>query len=74
MITIILNEAPYGSERSYNGFRLAFSLAKTGENIQIYLLADAVLCSLPGQNTPAGYYNIEHMIKGLLKRRAKIHA
>ena len=25
---IILNDAPYGSERSYNGLRLAGSLAK----------------------------------------------
>ena len=74
MITIILNEAPYGSERSYNGFRLAFSLAKTGENVQIFLMDDAAFCSMKGQNTPRGYYNIERMIKGMLKRGAKIHA
>ena len=68
MITIILNDSPYGSERSFNGFRLALSLAKADGNVQIYLMADAVLCCLPGQNTPTGYYNIERMIKGLLKR------
>lgn len=74
MITIILNDAPYGSERSYNGFRLAYSLVKTGENVQIFFLDDAVLCSLPGQNTPTGYYNIERMIRGLVKRGVQIHA
>ena len=28
-ILIILNDPPYGSERSYNGLRLATSLAKS---------------------------------------------
>jgi uncharacterized protein involved in oxidation of intracellular sulfur len=28
---MILNDAPYGTERSYNGLRLARSLLKAGE-------------------------------------------
>jgi len=28
---MILNDAPYGTERSYNGLRLARTLLKTGE-------------------------------------------
>lgn len=74
MITIILNDAPYGSERSYNGLRLTLSLVKTGEALQIFLMDNAVFCSLKGQNTPTGYYNIERMIKGLLQRGVPIHA
>ena len=37
-------------------------------------MGDAVLCGLKGQNTPTGYYNIERMIKGLLKRGASVYA
>ncbi|MFQ5709232.1 MAG: DsrE/DsrF/TusD sulfur relay family protein [bacterium] len=68
MITIILNDAAYGTERSYNGLRLALSLAKNNENVQVFLMGDGVLCALKNQKTPDGYYNIERMMKGLLRR------
>jgi hydroxyacylglutathione hydrolase len=42
----ILNDPPYGSERSYNGLRLAGTLSKTPENeIRVFLLGDAVACA-----------------------------
>lgn len=60
----ILNDPPYGSERSYNGLRLAVALAKDQDNaITIFLMADAVTCAKTGQKTPDGYYNIERMLK-----------
>lgn len=38
----ILNEAPYGSELTYNGVRLAASLSTVqGEQAKIFLLGDA---------------------------------
>ena len=38
----ILNEAPYGSERVYNGLRLAGALAGIeGQQVQVFLMADA---------------------------------
>jgi uncharacterized protein involved in oxidation of intracellular sulfur len=65
-ILLILNEAPYGDERSYNGLRLAISLAKTEDLIvRVFLMADAVGCAKPGQKTPDGYYNVERMLRGL---------
>jgi uncharacterized protein involved in oxidation of intracellular sulfur len=70
---LILNDAPYGSERSYNGLRLAGSLAGTeGTQVSLFLIGDAVACGLAGQTTPNGYYNIERMLKGLVHRRARI--
>lgn len=72
MVTIILNDAPYGNERSYNGLRLALSLVKNNESVRIFLMADAVLCSLKGQTTPNGFYNIERMISGLVRRGVHI--
>lgn len=70
---LILNDAPYGSERSYNGLRLAGALAKEdGMAVSVFLIGDAVACAVAGQTTPAGYYNIERMLKPLAAKGAKI--
>ena len=70
---IILNDPPYGSERSYNGLRLATSLAKSeGTGISIFLIGDAASCATSGQTTPNGYYNIERMLKLLVAKGAQI--
>ncbi|MDR7420816.1 MAG: DsrE family protein [Armatimonadota bacterium] len=56
-VLIVLNDPPYGSERSYNGLRLASALAKReGVEVRVFLLADAVGCAAGGQVTPEGYY------------------
>lgn len=70
---VILNDAPYGSERSYNGLRLAGSLAKQeATTVSVFFIGDAASCAISGQTTPNGYYNIERMIKGLAARGAHI--
>ena len=72
---IILNDPPYGTERSYNGLRLALSLAKTdGTQLRLFLMADAVFCAKPGQKTPDGYYNVERMLRGLATKDVPIGA
>lgn len=64
---VILNDPPYGTERTYNGLRLGLALAKTDDTqVTIFLMADAVGSARRGQNTPAGYYNIERMVKRLV--------
>jgi len=56
----ILNDSPYGIERTYNGLRLASSLSKQeGETVSVFLMGDAAACGVKGQNTPNGYYNVE---------------
>lgn len=67
-ILIIINDAPYGTEKAYNALRLAMTLQKEHEEIQvnIFLMADAVACALPDQSTPQGYYNIERMLKSVI--------
>ncbi len=63
---IILNEPAYGNERSYNGLRLALSLAKAeGQELRVFLMGDSVTCARINQKTPDGYYNLERMLKGL---------
>ncbi len=69
----ILNDAPYGTERSYNGLRLASSLGKReGEQVRIFLIGDAAACAVAGQTTPNGYYNVERMLKSCAKHGVKI--
>lgn len=60
----ILNDAPYGSERSYNALRLAKAVAKRDdESIRVFLMGDAVACAKAGQKVPAGYYNAGDMVR-----------
>ena len=74
MITFIVNDAPYGNERPYNGLRLAMALMKAGEEVRVFFTGDGVLCGLAGQKTPNGYYNIGRMIQGILKKDGQVHA
>ncbi|MCP5061269.1 MAG: hypothetical protein GY936_02245 [Ignavibacteriae bacterium] len=74
-ILIIINDAPYGTEKAYNALRMAMTLQKEhAENIEvkIFLLDDAVTCGLPNQNTPNGYYNIERMLKSVISHGGEI--
>ena len=41
-VLFVLNDGPYGSERSYNGLRLAGSMAKKdGVEVKVFLIGDA---------------------------------
>jgi uncharacterized protein involved in oxidation of intracellular sulfur len=72
-VLTILNDAPYGSERSYNGLRLILALAKREDVEQrLFLMADAVLCAKRGQQTADGYYNIERMLRGCATKKVTI--
>lgn len=64
-ILIIINDAPYGTEKAYNALRIVLQLNKDYPETQvnIFLMADGVNCAIPKQNTPNGYYNIERMLK-----------
>ena len=72
-VLVILNDPPYGTERSYNGLRLAGSLAKRADTeVRIFLIGDAVGCAAAGQQTPNGYYNLERMIKACTNRGVQV--
>lgn len=60
----ILNDPPYGTERSYNALRLAGSLARRpGEEVKIFLMGDAASCAKAHQKVPQGYYSVELMLQ-----------
>jgi len=73
---IIINDAPYGTEKAYNAFRMAMMLQKEHAEVEVlvFLMADAVTCALPNQNTPQGYYNIERMLKSVILKGGLIKA
>lgn len=65
---IILNDAPYGTERSYNGLRLAKALRNENADVTVFLLADAVACAKRGQKVPDGFYNMELIVDSIVKK------
>jgi uncharacterized protein involved in oxidation of intracellular sulfur len=60
---ILINDPPYGTERLYNGFRLAHALLEKNCEVTVFLMGDAVSGAKTGQKTPDGFYNAERMVK-----------
>jgi len=73
MITFVLNHAPYGTEKSYNALRLALAIVKQKEPVRIFMLDDGIFNAVKNQKTPDGYYNIERMLKSLVRRGYDVH-
>ncbi len=70
---LILNAPAYGSELSWNGLRLAGSLARRENvSVKVFLLGDAVTCAVEGQKVPDGYYHLDRMIEGAARHGAEI--
>lgn len=73
-ILFILNEAAYGSERSFNALRLAINLNEQEHQkvrLQIFLMSDSVSCALMRQ-MPAEGYNIQQMLEILVAQGAEV--
>jgi uncharacterized protein involved in oxidation of intracellular sulfur len=69
----ILNDAPYGNERPYNGARLAGSLSKApGEEVKLFLMGDGATCAKGGQKVPEGYYNLELMLGRVVRHGGQV--
>ena len=69
----ILNDPPYGTERSYNALRLAGALAKReAQELKVFLIGDAATCAKGGQKVPQGYYNLEVMLKNVIHHKCEV--
>ncbi|MEQ1837761.1 MAG: DsrE family protein [Candidatus Nitrotoga sp.] len=78
----ILNDAPYGSERTYNGLRLAGAitqqegseklLARHPNEVHLFMIGDAVSSAHHNQKVPPGFYSIEVMLGNVIRHVAKI--
>ncbi len=73
-VLVVLNDVPYGTEKAYNGLRLAIALHSRGNKVDVFLMADAVFCGLPNQDTPQGHYNIEEMLGRVLAGGGRVAA
>jgi len=70
---LILNDAPYGSERTYNGARLASALAKQADSeVRMFLIGDAAAAAHRQQKVPSGFYNLEVMLGSLVNHSGVI--
>lgn len=73
-ILILINDAPYGTEKFYNACRLAMQLQKEHSEVEVlvFLMADSVTGALVNQTTPQGYYNIERMLKSIISKGGQV--
>ncbi|MDP2448468.1 MAG: DsrE family protein [Polaromonas sp.] len=70
---LILNDAPYGSERTYNGARLAGALARqSGNEVRVFLIGDAAAAAHRLQKVPTGFYNLEVMLGSVVSHAGVI--
>lgn len=70
---IIVNDAPYGIERSYNALRLGGSIAeREGERVQIFLMGDAAMCAKSKQSVPDGYYKVENILRAISLKQGEV--
>ncbi len=70
-LTIVVQDAPYGSEKAYNALRYASALLANQVAVNLFLLADGVGVAKHNQKTPAGYYNIADMLSQLIAKGVK---
>jgi uncharacterized protein involved in oxidation of intracellular sulfur len=69
----ILNDAPYGSERTYNGLRLAGALSKIeGNEVRVFLIGDGASAAHKAQKVPQGFYNVEVMLGNVVRHGGEI--
>ncbi len=72
-VLMVLNDPPYGSERAYNGLRLAGAIARQeGHEVKVFLMGDAASCAKAGQKVPSGYYNVQTMLAGVTRKGALV--
>jgi uncharacterized protein involved in oxidation of intracellular sulfur len=72
-VLFILNDPPYGSERVFNGLRLAGALVKREETeVRIFLMGDAVVSAMADQKLPDGYYHLDRMITSTAGRGTEV--
>lgn len=76
MTTIIFNHQPYdGSDVAWNALRLAKTLHKSGEKVNIFLMNDAVDLARDITTMPENYdYDLVAMLKNLYKDGVAVQA
>ena len=71
-LTVVIQDAPYGSEKAYNALRYASALLANQVAVKVFLLADGVAVAKHNQKTPTGYYNTADMLQQLIAKGVKV--
>ncbi len=72
-LLFVLNETPYGSERTRNGLRHALAVAGDGDAVvKVFLIGDATTSALAGQKTREGDYSIERLLEDLIAQESSV--
>lgn len=72
-ILMIVNGSAYGSELPFNGLRLATALGKReGVELRVFLMGDAVVSAVAGQQVPNGYYHLDRMVGSVARRGGQV--
>jgi uncharacterized protein involved in oxidation of intracellular sulfur len=69
----IFNDSPYGNQRTYNGLRLAFALARKTK-IRVFLFGDGVTAGLAGLTPAHADYNPQEILAAIAQTGAEIAA
>lgn len=74
-ILLIIHAPPYGSERCLSALRLALMLAgREGDaavQLQVFLMSDATVLALPGQQDASGQ-TLQQMLEQLIAQRVPV--
>lgn len=68
---LVLTEPAHGSDRPYNGLRLASALVARGCGVRVFLMCDAVACALEYQSVPEEH-NLADRLSKLLEAGAEV--
>jgi uncharacterized protein involved in oxidation of intracellular sulfur len=73
-VTMVLLDAPYGTEKVLTALRIAEALLTVDTGVRIFLHADSVTAAKKGQSPPKGYYNVEEMLKKLIDKGVEVRS
>ena len=70
----ILNDSPYGTQRTYSALRLVRALATDHAKVAIFLLGDGVVSGLRRQSPADASYNVQEMLRMIIGQTVAIAA
>jgi uncharacterized protein involved in oxidation of intracellular sulfur len=69
-ILFIVNDTPYGTERSWNALRTAKAITELNPapEVSVFLLSDAVYCALKGQEPATTSYELGAFVSWIAEK------
>lgn len=71
-LTVVISEKPYTNDNAWNALRLAQTALAAGNQVNVFLLGDAVYATRKDQSPGPDRANLEDMVVGLVAGGADI--